>query len=82
MEHDGLGVRVRHYCLPAGTPATESRTLGPRHLRRTKYKVGSIPAAYKALPQLPKATGSNCPSLNLDLGLRWSSSNDQKLCLQ
>jgi len=54
IERDGLGVCVRHYCLSLGTPAVEPPTLGPRHLRRTKYKLGSIPAAYKALPQFPK----------------------------
>jgi hypothetical protein len=54
IDRDGLGVRVRHYCLLVATPAIEPRALGPRHLRRTKYKLGSIPAAYKALPQLPK----------------------------
>ena len=35
IDRDGLGVRVRHYCLCLGTPAIEPRTLGPCHLRRT-----------------------------------------------
>ena len=53
-DRDGLGVRVRHYCLCLGTPAIESLAHRLRHLRRTKYRFGSIRAAYKALPQLPK----------------------------
>jgi hypothetical protein len=54
IDRDGFGLRVRHHCLSVGNPAIERRTLGPLQLRRTKYRSGSIPAAYKALPQLPK----------------------------
>src|SRR5262245_48300395 len=52
--HYGLGVRVRHYCVSLGTPPIESPLFRLRHLGWTKYKLGSIPEAYKALPQLPK----------------------------
>ena len=51
IDRDGLGVRVRHYCLCLGTPAIESLAHRLRHLRRTKYRFGSTLAAYRALPQ-------------------------------
>src|SRR5262249_7507191 len=50
----GLAVRVRYWRLPLATHAITPRHPRFRHLRRTKYKFGSIPAAYRALPQLPK----------------------------